>query len=758
MPPRFLLVLLLVAGAFPMPAGAQPARRSDDPALACVYPAGGCAGTTFEVTVSGQRLINVFGAQLTLPGASVEVVGFDRPMPQRELNFIENNLTLLQTMRTAANGRAPGWTPEDKRLLDALQSERDTKRPNRQMPNTLAETVTLRITLPKNTPAGQAELRLASPSGLSNPLVFQIGCLPEFVEPPSERGRSEIPGRDTVRTLDIELPALINGRIMPADTDRFRFHARRGQRLAFAVSARTLIPYLADAVPGWFQATLALKDATGRELAFNDDFRYNPDPALVYEVERDGEYVLEITDALHRGREDFVYRIAAGEIPCVTGIFPAGGDGSKSTAVRLHGWNLPKPAAALIDAGPAGAIPLPLERGLVAAMPLDFCRGTGPEINEREPNDLAKTAQAVSLPVVVNGTISSPDDIDRFRVSARQGDEIIAEVNARRLGSPLDSVVTIGTPDGGVLASNDDHNDPSAGLVTHQADSLLSFTAPSDGAYIISIRDAAGQGGEDFVYRLRISPPQPAFTVEFTPSSFLIRPGGRTELGVHVVRRDGYAGPVSLSLDKAPAGLRLAKDAVVPAGKDKGVFSLNASSTLLDGVYEFSLAANTVIDGNDVTVAVIPADDRMQAFLPRHLVPARKSMVLIARSAGWKQAPRAAVEGSVKIPLGGEVRFTLPIPVLKGVNLVALQLRECREGVTLSAEPCVPGQDLKVAMRCDGTRLRTGMQGSFVLAVLAEDAVQPISGGRLLGQLPPMSFEIVATAPNTDPALPRATP
>ena len=39
----------------------------------------------------------------------------------------------------------------------------------------------------------------------------------------------------------------------------------------------------------------------------------------------DGEYIVEIKDAIYRGREDFVYRVAIGEFPFVTGVFPLGG-------------------------------------------------------------------------------------------------------------------------------------------------------------------------------------------------------------------------------------------------------------------------------------------------------------------------------------------------------------------------------------------------------------------------------------------------
>ena len=91
-------------------------------------------------------------------------------------------------------------------------------------------------------------------------------------------------------------------------------------------AARELIPYLADAVPGWFQATLALlRLPTARKSAYDDDYRFHPDPVLLFKVPEDGQYVIEIKDAIYRGRPDFVYRITIGEMPFVTSIFPLGG-------------------------------------------------------------------------------------------------------------------------------------------------------------------------------------------------------------------------------------------------------------------------------------------------------------------------------------------------------------------------------------------------------------------------------------------------
>ena len=103
-----------------------------------------------------------------------------------------------------------------------------------------------------------------------------------------------------------------------------------------------LVPYVADGVPGWFQAVLRLYDSGGKEVAYNDDFYFRPDPVLYYEVPADGEYVLTINEALYRGRESFTYRMTVGELPFVTNIFPLGGRVGEPVKIEMDGWNLEK--------------------------------------------------------------------------------------------------------------------------------------------------------------------------------------------------------------------------------------------------------------------------------------------------------------------------------------------------------------------------------------------------------------------------------
>jgi len=45
---------------------------------------------------------------------------------------------------------------------------------------------------------------------------------------------------------------------------------------------------------------------------------------IICKIPQNGDYFLEINDALFRGREDFVYRLTVGEIPFIKSIFPLG--------------------------------------------------------------------------------------------------------------------------------------------------------------------------------------------------------------------------------------------------------------------------------------------------------------------------------------------------------------------------------------------------------------------------------------------------
>src|SRR3970282_1333497 len=109
----------------------------------------------------------------------------------------------------------------------------------------------LRVTTAPGAVPGQRELRLRTSAGLTNPLVFCVGQLPEVSEkaskgqPPPATGkgaryRNLLASRGPEGPTDVTLPTVVNGQILPAGVDRYRFQARKGQRIVVAASARQL--------------------------------------------------------------------------------------------------------------------------------------------------------------------------------------------------------------------------------------------------------------------------------------------------------------------------------------------------------------------------------------------------------------------------------------------------------------------------------------------------------------------------------------
>jgi hypothetical protein len=740
------------------------ARAQNAPHIAYVLPAGGQQGTTIQVKVGGQFLPNVADVYISGRGIQGTVAEYARPMNGNMATELRDKLAELM--------KKPADAEVQKEIID-IRTKLLVFNNERTMSPVLAETVTVQVTIAPDAQPGERELRLATPQGLSNPLVFCIGQLPEFNEKESfnvnvQPGSNQPQIAQPATLMNVTLPAFINGRIKPGlarpqvpprpgqqftpgDADRYRFEAHRGQQLVITASARELIPYLADAVPGWFQATLALYDAQGNELAYDDDFRFKPDPVIHFEVPKDGEYTIEIKDALYRGREDFIYRIAVGELPFVTSIFPLGGRAGALTAVKLSGWNLPvdKMTMDAKDKGP-GIYPLIVRKGENASNQAPFMVDTLPEGFEKEPNNSQGNAQKVTLPITMNGIIDQPGDWDVFSFEGRAGQTIVAEVYARRLDSPLDSVLRLTDATGRQLAFNDDHEDKGFGLETHHADSYINFTLPANGTYYLYLGDAQQKGGGEYAYRLRISAPRPDFDLRVVPSAINAGAGQTIPVTVYALRKDGFAGDITLALKGAPRGFTLS-GALVPSGQDQVRLTLTIPQIQQREPISLGMEGRAAIQGQEIRRMAVPAEDMMQAFAYRHLVPEEDLKVAIRRGGAPRAPIRITSEQTVMISAGEAVRIPVQIqlPPNNPFERILLELSEPPDGITLREMQAVQGMT-EIVLQCDAAKAKPGLNGNLIINVFGERqppaAAGKVAANRLrisLGTLPAIPFEII---------------
>ena len=500
------------------------------------------------------------------------------------------------------------------------------------------EIIFAEVTIEPNAKPGRREIRIITKLGISNAMSFYVGQVPEVARKAMKTARKPVLGKEqqaqrkrpaSEEEMHITTPCTMNGQIAAGEVNRYRFQASKGQRLLISARARQLVPYVADGVPGWFQAVLRIHDAKGKELAYNDDFRFRPDPTLYFEVPADGDYVVSINDAIFRGRESFVYRITIGELPFVTSIFPLGGRVGKPVKLEMHGWNLEK--TTLVppskDAKP-GRHMLSATRGKLISNYVPFALDTLPECLDKEPNNDPSKAQKVTLPIIVNGRSDRPGDWDVFEVQGKAGETIVAEVHARRLGSPFDSFVKITSADGKIIALNDDHYDAGSGLNTDHADSYLMVKLPASGKYFVHIGDTRRQSGKEYAYRLRISRPRPNFALRLVPSRIVIRSKSSVGVTVYAIRKDGFTGPIKLGFKDLPKGLT-SNGVTLPAKKDATRLTLKTSLTEMDRAVNLTILGAAKIGSREIVHAGVPTEDRMQAFLWRHLAPAETLPALV---------------------------------------------------------------------------------------------------------------------------------
>ncbi|MCU0724461.1 MAG: hypothetical protein MUE73_01525 [Planctomycetes bacterium] len=772
---------------------AHGAPASRDPWIGYLFPAGGQRGTTLLVQAGGQNLRGPVSVHVSGEGIAARVVRHIPPMPQLEpeqaraigqmLRQAAERIVSGRTSGPAAGRRedrpgAPGRgaakekgkgrgkgkegaaAPEEPaeppvelpdhpllKKIDQLNLRELKKvteeffdpvqRANRRGP--VSERVEIEVTVAPDATPGDREIRIVTRGGVTNPLRFVVGFAPEYVEDePNDFESSRLPSNP--------VPVVLNGQITWKDVDRFRFRAKRGQSLVVAAEARKLVPYIADAVPGWFQAVIALRDAKGREIGYGDDWRFDPDPVLFCTVPEDGEYELVVRDSIYRGREDFVYRITVGEVPFVTRIYPLGGRAGEEAVAALDGLNLPRGELSL-DTRPEGG-PIREAIWLTASgvtNRVTYAVGDLPETFEAEPNDAFGTAQPLSPPVVVNGRIAAEGDLDYFSFRGMAGDEVVAEVHARRLGSPLDSLVRITDGGGRILAFNDDCEDRAAGLVTHHADSLLRFRLPADGTYCVQLADAQAHGGPEYAYRLRISPPRPDFAVILDPSAVNVMAGGIATLTATAVRRDGFAGAIDLTVAGGHEGFALSGGRI-PAGVDRVRLTLMAPADPPRGPVSLRFEARAEIAGEVARRPVSPAEDQMQAFGYRHLVPTREFVALVMGQRRGGPLPALESAGPVRLAPGGIATVAVRGNDLRSLAGVALELFEPPPGISIRDVGIRQGGVVLVLAAAPDAK--PGTAGNLIVEAYA--AAPPRAGAKkaaqsdraYLGTLPAIPFEI----------------
>jgi hypothetical protein len=400
---------------------------------------------------------------------------------------------------------------------------------------------------------GEHCFRVRASSGISEMHTFYVGALLAVEE--------KEPNNDLATAQPIPLNVTVHGVADNEDADYYRIEAKKGQRLTAEVEGMRLGTTM-------FDPYVAILDQKRFELATSDDAPLLGQDAVASTVApADGVYYVQVRESSYAGNGACRYRLHVGTFPRPTAALPAGGKFGDEVTVRLLG-------------DPSGEIQQKVK--LPASQPVDkfglFAQDTGGispsaipfrlvdygNALEVEPNDTASQATKVgALPIALNGLIEKDGDIDFFRFTAKKGQTFDIHCYARRLGSPLDSVMVLYNGQGQAIASNDDAIGP---------DSYFRYTFPADGEYLISIHDHLKKGGINYFYRVEFAAIQPTVVAGLPKVDFFgysqerqaisVPRGGRYGTLMSAGRRD-CGGEVALSAVGLPQGVTMHCDPVL---------------------------------------------------------------------------------------------------------------------------------------------------------------------------------------------------
>jgi hypothetical protein len=219
------------------------------------------------------------------------------------------------------------------------------------------------------------------------------------------------------------------------DVDLFAVDLVAGQELTLTV--------VAAAAGSSLDSYLRLFDATGQQLAANDDTAGSTDSRLGYVAATAGRFFIGVS-----GYGNSVYA------PQVAGSGAAGSTGSYRLDIALSEVVPPEP-------------PAPVEPG--------------------EPNDtlatatvgLAAGASEANLVGLIGDGANGTSDVDIFSIVLGSGDMLEVAVRAQAIGSSLDSYLRLFDDNGVQLIANDDFGG--------SLDSGLAFTAREAGTYYVGV-------------------------------------------------------------------------------------------------------------------------------------------------------------------------------------------------------------------------------------------------------------------------------
>ena len=500
-----------------------------DPEILSISPLGGRQGSSFEIEVRGQTL------------GGVHAVWFDC----RELRATIGAITEITLDEDSGD-----------------EGEEESDRTGQQ--------VKLQVTVDSKAVPGAHLMRLLSPRGMSNAVTLHVSR--EKVMAEAETGL-----HPPQKAQLLSFPVVINGRLSRiGQADYFSFDAKKGQELLFEAHSGSgvLDPQLTLYEPSgsWFDPNQLTR------LAFNDEaVSHSPmsSAGLTFGFSKKGRYLVRVSEFQgHGGPEEYSYQLRvvdarrsaglpAEEVTLQVAAHPEPAvwqerdfhrelASERLMVLRSRTVSVPLDHEVAGKGDPPGssgsAVP---DSPQIEAPDLSVFTGVLPAVREQEDNETPEQALEITLPVIIEGVIGRPGDIDHYKFEVQSGQKLAFEIETPD-SRPPDFNPRLGVLDatGKELFSN-----ISTGRVRIQAKTIETFE--TGGKYILQIRDLTSRYGQSrFAYRVLLRPQIPhAGRIEVRAERLNLAAGEAGKLTIITDQEEGFGGEIAIAVENLPPGV-----------------------------------------------------------------------------------------------------------------------------------------------------------------------------------------------------------
>lgn len=502
-----------------------------------MFPAGGQAGQSTEVTLGGYDWtpdMQVFSHD---PRISIEIIGQPGPVIVPE---------------------PPYWFGKKAR----------------RSPFPLPREVRAKLNIPADVAPGFVKWQAANANGATS-----TGTI--VVNNPSYTMVTEVDRRSKPQRIE-SLPCSVSGQIkLVSEVDQYQFTAAKSGLITFSLLARAMASPL--------NSVIEVRDSSGRIVADAADTSGN-DTALTFSARAGEDYVVSVYDLDFRGDRSFVYQLDITAGPRVVTAIPAVGFRGETRSVEFIGFGIASGVAKLESltreitfsaAGNATSFPYVLKtaHGECPSFPLHV----------RDQPQIAGDSLTLVVPCGVTGVLEERFGEDRYRIAGKKDEVWWIEASSELTGSLIDVSLAVLDGEGKLLARNDDRPE--------STDAELEFKVPADGDYQICVTDIASQSGSRAAtYHLSIRQGEPDFFIS-APQIANVPVGGKASVALKVIRRNGFQDPIDISVTGLPVGVTVEAPLQVAANQSALSVELKAAvdAAASAGLVEF--VASAVVDG-----------------------------------------------------------------------------------------------------------------------------------------------------------------